>query len=399
MNVFLKLVSVLTHLFYHQALCGCQNSVLQQALIAYCHCTIIPKDVGTCDCHEGILAQVICRTALLTMSHQGTADDFCNELVHVGNLLTKRPNSQVGHAALQTMKQRLTSVNDLNASTLSMLYDKLEAAELPANLMKEDVMQTMDNLSVQQESALEVTAKPSSLHNLPPYPTTGDWKKLEESHMLDNMRIISERLKKLGIKKLKDLVSAIAVLLHVPVTVHKHALGASMDWQMTLSSALPTEVRTTVAPLRMYPTSPNGLQRDWIKLSYGDEELSMSSLSLAAFYPKIPLRFTGTLLQCEAPTKLKHLAKSGSSSSLESDRLLEQLENFMDRYTPLTDSQRLHSGRKSFHQPASSSPLQTTALPLTNAPATALAWPGPPPATMPSAAATGPNLKKRLSRF
>ena len=58
----------------------------------------------------------------------------------------------------------------------------------------------------------------------------------------------------------------------------------------------------------------------------------------------------------------------------------------MDRYTPLTDSQHLHSGRRSLHQPASSSPalpLQntagpTTAVPLTTAPATALALPGPP---------------------
>ena len=110
------------------------------------------------------------------MAHQWTADDFCNELVHVGNLLTKRPNSQVGHAALETLKQRLTSVSDLSASTLSMLYDKVEAAELPVNL-KENVMQAMDNLTVKQETALEVTAKPSSLHNLPPYLTTGDWKK------------------------------------------------------------------------------------------------------------------------------------------------------------------------------------------------------------------------------
>ena len=152
---------------------------------------------------KGILAQVFNQTTLLAMSHQWTADDFCNKLVHVANLLTKRPNSQVGQAALQPLKQRLTSVNDLTASTLSLLYDKVGAADLPGQL-KEDIMQTMDNLAVQQEPALEVSAKPNSLHNLPPYLATGDWQKLQESHMLDNMRIISERLKKLGIKKLKD---------------------------------------------------------------------------------------------------------------------------------------------------------------------------------------------------
>ena len=67
-------------------------------------------------------------------------------------------------------------------------------------------MQTMDNqLPVQQEFAWEVTAKPNSLHNWPPYLTTGDWKKNgRKADMLDNMRIISERLKKLGIKKLKE---------------------------------------------------------------------------------------------------------------------------------------------------------------------------------------------------
>ena len=171
--------------------------------MAYLYCTMTHMDVRRFVDRKGILAQVFNQTTLLAMSHQWTADDFCNKLVHVANLLTKRPNSQVGQAALQPLKQRLTSVNDLTASTLSLLYDKVEAADLPGQL-KEDIMQTMDNLAVQQEPALEVSAKPNSLHNLPPYLATGDWQKLQESHMLDNMRIISERLKKLGIKKLKD---------------------------------------------------------------------------------------------------------------------------------------------------------------------------------------------------
>ena len=143
----------------------------------------------------------------------------------MANLLTKRPNSQVGQAAMQSLKQRLTSVHDLTASGLSVLYDKVEAAELPAE-MKDEIMETMDNLSLQQETALEVSAKPSSLRNLPPYLTTLDWQKLEQSHLLDNMRIICERLKKLGIKKLKEDTkkTAIALLLHLHVTVHKHSL-------------------------------------------------------------------------------------------------------------------------------------------------------------------------------
>ena len=41
-------------------------------------------------------------------------------------------------------------MSDLSASTLSMLYDKVEAAELPVNL-KENVMQAMDNLTVKQD--------------------------------------------------------------------------------------------------------------------------------------------------------------------------------------------------------------------------------------------------------
>ena len=309
----------------------------------------------------------------------------------MANLLTKRPNSQVGQAAMQSLKQRLTSVHDLTASGLSVLYDKVEAAELPAE-MKDEIMETMDNLSLQQETALEVSAKPSSLHNLPPYLTTLDWQKLEQSHLLDNMRIICERLKKLGIKKLKEDTkkTAIALLLHLHVTVHKHSLpcpwriyGLADDFVQCFAHI---EVGTTVAPLRLYPTSPTGLKKEWIKQSYGDEEPSMSSLSLAAFYPKIPLRSTSALLQGQPPANLKHLVKSGSSSSVGGDSLVEKLENFMDKYTDRIDSQHLHSGRRSFTPIADNTPaipLQNTAgtaavLPLANKPATALALPGPP---------------------
>ena len=67
------------------------------------------------------------------------------------------------------------------------------------------------------------------------------------------------------------------------------------------------------------------------------------------------------------------------------DSLVKKLENFMDRYTHRIDSQHLHSGRTSFTAVVDNTPavpLQNnagtaTVLPLTNAPATALALPGP----------------------
>ena len=303
-------------------------------------------------------------------------------------------------------------MHELTASSLSVLYDKVEAADLP-DQVKDDIMETMDNLSVQQETALEVSAKPSSLRNLPPYLTTGDGQKSKQSHLLDSMRIICERLKKLGIRKLKEDTkkTAIAALLHVHVTVHKRPLpcswsiyGLADDFVQCFAH---TEAGTTVAPLKLYPTSPNGLQRDWVKQSYGDEEPSMSSLTLAAVYPKIPLRSTSTLLQCERPANLKHLNKSVSSSSVGSDRLVEKLEDFMDRFNPLSDSQHLHSGKKRLAPAASSAlavPLQNiagaaTVLPLANMHScyfTGFAWAPVVPnngAVVPvesSAAATGP---------
>ena len=73
------------------------------------------------------------------MPHKWTADDFCNELVHVGNLLDKRPTSQIGQAAWDTLKQRFTSFNDLTPSVVSGLYDKLEACRLAAP-MKEEIL-------------------------------------------------------------------------------------------------------------------------------------------------------------------------------------------------------------------------------------------------------------------
>ena len=60
------------------------------------------------------------------------------------------------------------------------------------------------------------------------------------------------------------------MLLHVHVTVRMHPLpcpwsiyGLADDFVQCFAH---TEVGTTVAPLKLYPTSLNGLQRDWVKL-------------------------------------------------------------------------------------------------------------------------------------
>ena len=54
------------------------------------------------------------------MSHQWSTEDFCNELEHVSKLLEARPGSQVGKAALETLKQRLHGVTSWTPSALSV---------------------------------------------------------------------------------------------------------------------------------------------------------------------------------------------------------------------------------------------------------------------------------------
>ena len=297
----------------------------------------------------------------MAMAHKWTAEDFCHELQHVANLLVKRPNSQMGEACLVSLKQRLTNVTDMTASTLSALYDKVEAAELPQNI-KDDILQTMDSLSVSTESNLQLETKASSLHCLPPYLTTADWKALSQCHVLDAMRIISERMEKLGIKSMKEETkkTAVATLLHLHVTVHKNPLpcawtiyGMVVDLAQVFNH---TEVGQSVPGLKMYPSSPSQLAKDWLKKAYGNEEPSMSDLSVATFYPKIPLRSTSSLLWAEAPAHCKHLQK-GNAKKEQADPLMSKLNDFMEKWDSKQDQEKLQNMQHSRMNPL---PLQNT---------------------------------------
>ena len=159
------------------------------------------------------------------MAHRWTADDFCNELVHVGNLLEKRPSSQIGQAALDTLKQRLTSFDDLTPGVVSNMYDRLEECHLPAP-MKEDILMVLDNLNVQSVSNVKLETKASSLSNVGAYLTAKELEELRTCHLLDAMRVVAERLKKLGIKSMKEDTKrgAIAVVLHFHVNVKGNPL-------------------------------------------------------------------------------------------------------------------------------------------------------------------------------
>ena len=143
-------------------------------------------------------------------------------------------------------------------------------------------------------------------------------------------------------------------------TVHKNPLpcawtiyGMVVDLAQVFNH---TEVGQSVPGLKMYPSSPSQLAKDWLKKAYGNEEPSMSDLSVATFYPKIPLRSTSSLLWAEAPAHCKHLQK-GNAKNEHADPLMSKLNDFMEKWDSKQDQEKLQNMQHSRMNPL---PLQNT---------------------------------------
>ena len=299
----------------------------------------------------------------------------------MGNLLEKRPSSQIGQAALDTLKQRLTSFDDLTPGVVSNMYDRLEECHLPGP-MKEDVLMVLDNLNVQSVSNVKLETKASSLSNVGAYLTAKELEELRTCHLLDAMRVVAERLKKLGIKSMKEDTKrgAIAVVLHFHVNVKGNPLpcpwsiyGLVADFYNVFQSAM---VDKPIAGLAMYPVSPTSLPKQWLQQAYGDEWPSMASLQVASFYSKIVLRSSSNLLHGEPPKHLAYLKEGCAKKPSEEEPLVEKLGQFMDKFlsqAPDRDASRL-SAHKQVQQQARPS-LSPEPLPL----------PAPEPLPLPAA--------------
>ena len=311
------------------------------------------------------------------MSHQWSSEDFCNELEHVSQLLENRPGSQVGQAAMATLKQRLHAVSTWTPSALSELYRKVTDANLP-DALKEDMMNEMDGLTAGNQSGLQLSMKPQSLPNLTPYLTNDDWIALEQGNTVDNSRVICERLASLGIKSMKEDTKreAVALLLHILVNVQKQALPG--PWEIYYLVKGLVKVFGYVQPneltgYRAYPPNPNQLSAAFRDRVYGTDQPALKQVSMAALYPKIAVRNTSHLLK-NIPEPKEQLASAGSME----DKLQKRLEKFMDRFEDDRDNEHLqktarNGGPTSLALPNASASHSLRPLPLMDgAPETSL---------------------------
>jgi hypothetical protein len=291
------------------------------------------------------------------MAHQWSNEDFCHELEHVAKLLQERPNSMVGHTALGTLKQRLQGVPTWSPSALSDLYGKVKATTLPDPL-KEQIMEVMDSLDANNQTNLQLSTKPQSLHNLPPYLTQADWDKLHGGHlMVDGLRVLCERLKALGVKSMKEDTKreCIAVLLHVKCTVQKQAMPNPWQIYYMVNDLVKVFGNTKsekcqVLGLLAYPALPTSLPQAFLQKAYGNEKPAMEEVSLSYLYAQISLRNTkGLLLEEQNKMNKKRKGPSEASSSTTpggQDAFVEKLAGFMDKWMDQQTAQALGNTRQ-----------------------------------------------------
>ena len=275
----------------------------------------------------------------------------------MAKLLQDRPNSMVGHTALGTLKQRLQGVPTWSPSALSDLYGKVKATNLPESL-KEEIMEVMDTLDANNQTNLQLTTKPQSLCNLPPYLTQADWDKLHGGDlMVDGMRVLCERPKALGVKSMKEDTKreCIAVLLHVKCTVQKQAMPSPWHIYYLVNDLVKVFGNTKsekcqVIGLLAYPALPTSLPQAFLQKAYGNEKPAMEEVSLSYLYAEISLRNTKGLLLEEQNKKNKKRKEPSEASSCTTsggqDAFVEKLVGFMDKWMDQQTAQALGNTRQ-----------------------------------------------------
>ena len=190
----------------------------------------------------------------------------------------------IGQAALETLK--LHAVPTWTAGALPDLHSKVSLANLP-DAMKEEMMQSMDSLSVSGQGAVQLSLKPQSLHNLPPFLTSRDWEVLEKGTSVDGLKTICGRLQSLGVRSMKEDIkkSAIAVQLHVLVNVQHQALPGAWPIYFMVQDLVATFwciADNDLPRLKAYPVSPAHLTAAFKARAYGRPALGAGRRPRAA---------------------------------------------------------------------------------------------------------------------
>ena len=236
------------------------------------------------------------------MSHLWKIEDFLAEITHLQELCARRPGSTVVQTLLNTLCQRLHTVDTWTSEAIIQLLDHVEKSTLPET-EKATLNQCVESLATASNNhALTLAHGGQKVHNFPAYLTSQDWTLLHaDVTVMDLLSALAQRLAHMSVVSLKEHTKhqAVALILKIRNDQGKPAMTPHALHQLQKDfQALHKAATQGVAPGNgTYPPRPNDLGENWLQAACGNDRPECRQISLAPWMKKAPVRNTNLLLQ------------------------------------------------------------------------------------------------------
>lgn len=275
--------------------------------------------------------------------------DLVKEICDVSRLMSVRhplgDQDAMATAMVSGLCSKIGAIKQLKAAEGMELYSSVNATVLSTEL-KAKLTAAIDQVLTAnlQSSATSLHTMPQTLSTPYYYLTTLDWQQLEgEVDYWSGLHVVARRLKLLGLKSMHEQTKKWFTSVLVHLLVDKTKQIPEPNWVYKLSQDLAqafdscaTRPSNNLCGFLVYPSKPEDLGEEWLKLAYGDERPIAKDLPklMYIFSNHVPIRSTSNLLK----------KQSGSFSS-------ESQSVGRNMLQALADELRSHRGLSGLLQP------------------------------------------------
>ena len=233
-----------------------------------------------------------------------TSADISVEIDAMTRLLQARPGViDLEDKLCNSLKNKLKSILNIEASALVQIYDTARSANLPDRI-RQEILSTLDGMAVGEvlgpQCVGKVVASSQDCKTFHKYLTAKDISALQSASMWEGCDILASRLRLLGVEGMKESLKRLCCGILVWLEREKTQKLPHPDLVYNLSKHMmqalqtsPTEIPEKAMKLAKYPDDPQGMNAQHFAAAYKDEKpAKMDFPGLAALLnPKtVPVR-------------------------------------------------------------------------------------------------------------
>ena len=187
--------------------------------------------------------------------------DFAKELSDIEQLYQIRNESSLVLELVNQLCLKLQSLHQPGPAFALAMFKNIEAAQLPEGLKSKLVLQVEKSCSESSAGPLRVNCAPQSMPAPWNYMSTSEWAKLLQVSTMEAVQVIVARMRKAGIKSLKEDTKKgiVSMLIYLETAKSKPVPPPGEIYQLAIyvkDSFLACGQEALVAGLATYPQRP-----------------------------------------------------------------------------------------------------------------------------------------------